>query len=239
VSYPSWSYRFYQWCWSGLDWLYPPICGGCGTIGTRWCINCQRQVTKITEPLCKSCGIPQANTGLCSNCHCKPPTFRSLRSWLVFEGPIRDALHRLKYRRDVGLGEALVKEFAHYTIDLNWSIDIVVPVPLGIKRLKERGYNQAELIAHPLALALGLRYTRDALYRVRETASQVGLGLYERRENVREAFSGRAGYVRGMNILVVDDVATTGSTLNACAHALLNVDANNVYCITIARALPH
>ncbi|MEW6403249.1 MAG: ComF family protein [Chloroflexota bacterium] len=149
---------------------------------------------------------------------------------------MRGALHRLKYRRDVGLGDALAAQMADFVRGLGWPIEMVVPIPLGRKRLKERGYNQVGLIARPLAMSLGMEYAPQELARRRETRSQVGLNKDARRENVREAFVAGAR-VKGKTILVMDDVATTGSTLSAGAEALFLSGAKDVYALTVARAL--
>ncbi len=176
---------------------------------------------------------------LCPECRKSPPRYLSLRSWSAFEGPVRQALHRLKYRRDIGLGEALTPQLSRYVMSLAWPINSVVPVPLGRKRLQERGYNQVALIARPLALALGAPFDQRAVARVRETRSQVGLARRERQENVRDAFMAIPTRVRGRSILLVDDVATTGSTLSSCAAALYSAGARDVFALTVARALPH
>jgi ComF family protein len=118
-----------------------------------------------------------------------------------------------------------------------WDVGIVAPVPLGIARLKERGYNQAALIARPFSLALGLPYAPEALQRRRETHSQVGLSIAERKENVAGAFSARRDVVASRSVLLIDDVATSSATLDACASALRMDGANQVYCLTLARAL--
>jgi len=162
-----------------------------------------------------------------------------MRSWLVFEGPIRHALHKLKYRRNVALGDALAQHLAEYVGTLGWPADLVVPVPLGKKRAKERGYNQVGLVAMPLAAVNRWRYAPRALARSRETRSQVGLTAAERRENVSGAFQAEAALVSGRTVLLMDDVATTGATLSACAAALLDAGARSVYALTLARALPH
>jgi len=119
---------------------------------------------------------------------------------------------------------------------LSWDIDIITAVPLGVARRKERGYNQSALLAIPLSLGSGKTYESRALYKIRETRSQVGLTWMQRHENVVEAFHARSNYVKGKSVLVVDDVATSGATLGACAHALLEVGARQVYCLTLARA---
>ena len=215
-----WSYPLYRMAWSGLDWLFPPRCGGCGKVGSRWCDQCQKNVPALCGDLCEKCGLPISHSGMCDRCRVDPPPYCALRSWAAFDIPVRQALHKLKYRRDMGLGDALA-------------------VPLGRKRMQERGYNQTDLIAHPLSLALGLNYRPGALKRKRETISQVGLSAVERRDNMQDAFLADPRVVRGRVVLVVDDVATTGSTLSSCSEALLQTGAADVYALTVARALPH
>jgi ComF family protein len=161
-----------------------------------------------------------------------------LRSWAVLEDPVQEALHRLKYRRDVGLGDALSVQFAGFCQSLGLQADLVVPIPLGRERLRERGYNQVSLIARPLAYRLGLAFSTAALARSRETRSQVGLSRERRRENVRGAFYAERSVVSGRTVLIIDDVATTGSTLSAAAAALRLAGANHVVALTVARALP-
>lgn len=175
---------------------------------------------------------------MCRDCGDVRPSYRALRSWSVFEGPVRAALHRLKYRRDVGLGEALTPELATFFEHMQWRVDLVVPVPLGRKRLAERGYNQVGLIARPLAMALRIAYAADALARSQETRSQVGLTRTQRQQNVRGAFRGKEHCVDGRVVLLMDDVATTGSTLSSCAEALFAAGARDVFAFTVSRALP-
>jgi competence protein ComFC len=150
---------------------------------------------------------------------------------------VRKVLHQLKYRRNIALGERLAEPLCTLFEAQGWSIGIVVPVPLGIARLKERGYNQAALIAHPFSLASGLQYAPKALLRTRETHSQVGLSIAERKVNVNGAFKARREIVSGKNVLLIDDVATSSATLDACAAALRIDGADQVYCLTLARAL--
>ena len=160
-----------------------------------------------------------------------------MRSWLVFEGPIRHAIHTLKYCRNVALGDALAQQLADYVGKLSWSVDLVVPVPLGKKRLKERGYNQVALVAMPIAATYHWRYAPRALIRSRETSSQVGLSAIERQENVYGAFQADDALVFGATILLMDDVATTGATMTACSAALLDAGAKSIYGLTLTRAL--
>lgn len=230
-------FGLYHAMWLGVDLLLPPKCGGCGTPGERWCADCQSRVLPLPHPLCESCGTPVPQ-GLvrCENCTQSPPEFRQLRSWCLFDSRIRSALHSLKYRRDLGLSEALIPHLARHASSLGWEADVLVPVPLGRGRLRERGYNQAGLIAFPLSLALGIDFAPSALSRTRETRSQVGLTRAERRVNVHDAFEARPSQVTDRCVMLVDDVATTGATLSSCAKALHAAGARDVFALTIARA---
>lgn len=162
-----------------------------------------------------------------------------MRSWAVFDSPIQDALHTMKYRGNVALGDALASQMQDFLRSLQWKIDMMIPIPLGKQRLKERGYNQVALVAQPLAYQLGLSYAPQALWKARETRSQVGLNISQRRENVQNAYQADRSIVNGKSILLVDDVSTTGSTLSSSTEALLAAGAREVYAVTIARALAH
>ena len=131
----------------------------------------------------------------------------------------------------------MAAQLSEFVAALNWPIDCIVPIPLGQKRLQERGYNQVALIARPLAMAMKIDFEADAISRVRETRSQVGLTKLERRENVREAFQAKPKRVINRIILLMDDVATTGSTLSSCAEALYAAGARDVFAFTVSRAL--
>lgn len=135
------------------------------------------------------------------------------------------------------MGDALAAHMLPFVENLNWKIDLLIPIPLGKQRLKERGYNQVAMIAKPLALALKIQYAPQGLARRKETRSQVGLSKQERRENIYQAFQPWQG-VNGKNVLVFDDVSTTGATLSSSADALLSAGASEVYALTVARALP-
>jgi len=163
-----------------------------------------------------------------------------MRSWAVFDSPIQNALHTLKYRRNiVGFGDVLALQMLEFVRSLHWRLDLLIPVPLSRKRLKERGYNQVGLVARPLAYEMGLTYAPAALQKIRETRSQVGLTISQRSENVSNAYQASPSEVKRKAILLMDDVATTGSTISACAAALLAAGAEEIHVLTIARALSH
>ena len=230
-------YRFYQWGWLLIDYVFPPRCGGCGMSGTRWCSECEKNIVLIEPPFCLCCGQKTSENEICHRCRLSPPSYYETRSLSEFSGPIRNALHRLKYRKDAGLGDVLSRKLVDYLQSKEWSIDMVVPVPLGKKRQKERGYNQSALLARPLAYAMGLAYNPQVLKRLRDTRSQVGLTLDQRQENVSYAFSAGSEEIIGKNILIVDDVTTSGATLKACSDALSSAGANQIFGLTLAQAV--
>ena len=162
-----------------------------------------------------------------------------LRSWAVFDSPIQDALHTIKYRNNIGLADSVAVQMTEFARSLGWEIDLLVPAPLSKGRQRERGYNQVALVARPLAYEMGWEYVPGALTKVRETRSQVGLNVSERRENVSMAYQADPAQVKRRVVLLMDDVSTTGSTIAACAEALVSAGARDVYALTIARALAH
>jgi ComF family protein len=162
-----------------------------------------------------------------------------MRSWAVFDSPIQNALHTIKYRRNIGLADSVALQMTEFVRALCWNVDMLIPAPLGKNRLKERGYNQVGLVARPLALELGMLYAPNGLTKVRETRSQVGLTISQRRENVSQAYQADPSAVKRKSVLLMDDVATTGSTISACTESLLSAGATEVYALTIARALAH
>jgi ComF family protein len=173
---------------------------------------------------------------VCKHCKSNPPHFEVVRSWAVFSGPLRQAIHKLKYKRDVSLGIVLSEPLVDLFSRSGWDCDLILPVPLGLARLKERGYNQSDLIARPLALAVGIPYQSNGLIRVRDTRSQVGLTITQRHVNVNGAFQALPEIFSGRRVMVIDDVATSSATLEACAKALKDAGSSKVYGLTLARA---
>lgn len=188
--------------------------------------------------MCPHCGYTPAHA-VCENCrrHPLPAALHSLRSAAWFEGPLRQALHHLKYQRDIPLGDTLAEWLCALYRREGLAADLIAPVPLSPQRLRERGYNQADLLARPLAEGTGVPYAPRALTRPRHTLSQVGLSAAERRQNVAGAFAADRRAVAGRQVVVVDDVCTTGATLAACAEALQAAGAARVWGLTLARAL--
>ncbi len=222
-----------------LDALLPPRCAACGQPGQRWCPACQVAAPRLRLPLCRQCGEPLASrtrATLCEHCRAASPAYHGAVAWGLYGGSLQTAIQKFKFQRDSGLALVFSGLLAEAVQAQAWPLDTVVAVPLGAQRLRQRGYNQAALLARPLAARLGCRYPRRALVRVRETRPQVGLSRPERHQNMAGAFAARPEQVRNRTVLVVDDVMTSGATLDAAARALLAAGARAVYAATLARA---
>jgi competence protein ComFC len=236
------AYLLYHFLWNSLDWVFPPHCAGCGKMGLRWCDDCRASLAVLSPPLCARCGAPLQQSSAvdtCPECTSNPQPLSSLRSVCVYTGKARQALHRLKYGRDIGLGEALAHQMLDLFQNLDWEVDLVTCVPLSRARLRERGYNQAAMLARPIALGLVLPFQPLLLRKTREVPSQVGLSAHDRRRNVQDAFETGGLIPQAKSMLIIDDVTTTGSTLNACARTLIDAGVQQVFGLTFARAGLH
>ncbi len=221
--------------------VFAPTCGGCGWPGSWWCSACARsvQALRVQGPRCLRCDLPLgAEIARCRDCAEWPVELRAVRSLYVYEGPIKTALHRVKYRGERRRGEALARELADRASVLlgDWCNELacVVPVPLHSDRLRARGFNQSAVLAAAVARALDLPLGDD-LERHRPTGAQVGRSREERWRNVAGAFRWRGHVLRG-TVLLVDDVVTTGATIASATTALVRGGAENVVVLALARA---
>jgi len=155
---------------------------------------------------------------------------------VYLEGVLREAVHRLKYSGRTTLAEPLGDLMAVYWMQHPMPTDVIVPVPLHAARLRERGYNQATLLAREMARRVGLMVNEQMLVRQRATAPQVELNAMQRKENVHDAFCCSGDSLDGKQVLLIDDVCTTGATLEACAVALYAGGARSVRALTLAHA---
>jgi ComF family protein len=171
---------------------------------------------------------------LCGNCRARLPAFDVAWAAYRFEGPLRTAIHRFKYGGERALGEPLGALLADAAAGLRIEADLIVPAPLHATRRRERGYNQSELLARVVARRLGLPLGL-ALARQRPTPPQVGLSAAERRANVAGAFAWRGESLADRRVLLIDDVCTTGATLDACARALRPHGPASIAAVTLAR----
>lgn len=221
--------------WTALDWIYPPICAGCGEPGFRLCPDCLSKIKIRENNYCKICAQYLNEFGdVCQKCRIDPPLFTAIRCLCDYEGIIRECIHSLKYQKNQSLGNLFADMLSDLVLNEGWELDLIVPVPLSPQRKAERGYNQAAHLAKPLAVRLDVAYHPYGLRRIRNTRSQVGLSAEDRHLNVKGAFEALPDIVSGKRVMVVDDVMTTGSTLKACADALFKACAQSIYCLTLA-----
>ncbi len=221
-----------------LDLLFPRWCVGCGGEGDFLCQSCQRSLPRIEPPLCPRCGRPQAGGRLCSGCVEWPAAIDGIRSPFRFEGAVREAVHQLKYRNLRALKPVLCELLHDYMKAHPIPGEVLVPVPLHRKRLRERGYNQSQLLAQGLGKLSGLSMVTDCLVRQNNNPPQARTStVEERRENVAGAFACRDDRLRGKRVMLIDDVATSGATLDACAAVLKTSGAVSVWALTFAREI--
>ena len=222
-----------------LNLLFPPRCVTCHQSGSWLCPACQDRIEFIRPPVCPRCGRPTSMSRLCSSCQQAPLQIDAILAVGYLEGTLRTAIHRFKYSHIRPLAAPLGQLMSQYLLQNQPPVDVVVPVPLHPHRLRERGYNQAALLAKEMEKALGLPLLEDALLRVRSTIPQVGLSARERRDNVRGAFHCADTRLKGQRILLIDDVCTTGATLEACCFALRERGAGVVWGLVLARERWH
>ncbi|HAX97886.1 MAG TPA: ComF family protein [Candidatus Atribacteria bacterium] len=222
--------------WSLLDALFPPFCCSCGVLGFELCPDCTNKILIIDQKkTCPICGDFSEKGRICQECRDNRPFYDQLRSWGEYSGVLRDAIRKFKFNHCLGLIRYLSKPSAEFIQSWNIKIDHIVPVPLSNTRQHSRGYNQSALLANSISKILRIESKYHAISRVKETLSQVGLNPEERRGNVFDAFKADIDESRNKSILVLDDIATTGSTLNECAKALKNAGAKEVFCFTVAK----
>jgi ComF family protein len=244
-----------------FDAVFPPRCLICNTYYCGWrsksevssdavshltasffCGSCQ-DLPRIVSPFCPKCGLPfvsrEGEDHTCSECLTRERYFRKARAFGAYDGNLMTAIHRLKYGKKPALARPL-GELVRRTFFRFWNredVDLIVPVPLHIKRLRERGFNQTYLLVRRWAKQDGIPLDGLALCRDRYTAPQTLLSRAARKKNIRGAFSvRRPERVRGRKILLVDDVYTTGATVNECARVLTRAGAASVDVLTLARA---
>jgi ComF family protein len=216
-----------------LDILFPPRCVVCRHSSTWLCATCIAQFQKILPPFCERCGRP-LNTASCPYCAKSPPRIEGTRAVAFFDGALREAIHAFKYLHRVELADYFSAMLTDYLLTFRLSVDTIIAVPLHPERERARGYNQAALLAHAVGARTHLPVWNDALTRTRATRSQTELNAEERRANVRDAFAATPR-VRGARVLLIDDVCTTGATMDACGAALYAQGAQAVWGLALAR----
>ena len=238
-----------NWLNVGLGFLYPEICQLCGEQPATAregfvCRHCWTQVRFIRPPFCKRCGLPYPGDLTapfeCTNCREMELHFTSARSAVVASGIVRETIHRFKYQRALWfepfLADLLIREAKPALREQHW--DFIVPVPLHPVKHREREFNQAEQLASHLSAATKIPLNKKLLRRIIPTATQTLLTREQRATNMRGAFAAdEHSSLDGEQIVLVDDVFTTGATTSACAKVLKSAGAGDVCVWTVARGL--
>lgn len=229
-----------------VDLLFPPHCVACQRLGIWLCPDCSNKIQAIRSPVCPQCGLPltvrppsDAHAATCGRCRQTPTALDGLRGYAFHSGPLREAIHQFKYKDLRGLAGPLGKLMAEGWEELappDFAPDAIVPVPLHPTRKRERGYNQATLLSRELGAIMGWPVVEGGLVRTKATAPQVELNAQERRDNVHNAFRCTDTRLSGKRVLLVDDVCTTGSTLESACTALRESGTVSVWAYTLARA---
>lgn len=232
-----------------IDLIFPPRCPICrrlmeGSHPPGVCPQCQGEIKFIESPLCSLCGLPftadEGEDHLCGSCLTEKRYFTTARAVAIYQGALREAIPRFKYRMHSPLAKTLGSILANNCqrfLDL-FAYDLVIPVPLHKLRLRERGFNQALVLAREIKKRFPLPLDYLNLQRTRDTQPQTNLKEKERRRNVRKAFELRDGQkVKGKRILLIDDVYTTGATVNECSRVLKKAGAKRIDVLTLARAV--
>ena len=231
-----------------LDLLFPPLCHVCKAFIPNAgelliCAGCLAKITILASPLCTVCGAPFATEDgvdhICGACVVHRP-FHICRSAAILDGPVQDLIHRFKYGSRVQLSQPLgvLTAATLEPFRIHAAPDLILPVPLHRKRLRQRGYNQSQLLGEVLVKKWKAPLEIGNLRRVRWTEPQTTLDAKDRVINVSGAFEvGKPKRLEGKRVLLVDDVLTTGSTMRACAEALREAGAAAVFSVTVARGV--
>jgi len=220
------------------DFFFPRTCIGCGKVGDFICTACSKKLSRILPPLCRHCGRPESSGAYCSECWGTKSSLDEIRSVFIFDGIVRQAVHELKYRNVQAISGCLAGFMSVYFQEYGLNGDVLVPVPLHEKRLRERGYNQSRLLTEALSGLISKEVNPALLKRVRNTGPQaLSASVHERMANMENTFACESDGAAGRNIIVIDDVCTSGATLESCASALKSAGAGHVLGFTLAREI--
>lgn len=221
-----------------IDLFFPRSCLGCGKVGGFFCTGCSQKLPRLLPPICQRCGKPESSGTYCRECWGTQNQMHAIRSVFVFEGIIRKAVHEFKYRSLRSLATPFAQYMADYFSEHMLMADVLLPVPAHENRLKRRGYNQSELLAVQISAMVSVPVRGDFIRRVRDNKPQARTtSAEERRGNMQNAFTCISDEVSGKDVMIIDDVCTSGATLEACAAVLKLKGANRVSGLTLAREI--
>jgi ComF family protein len=224
-----------------LDMLFPACCAGCQRSGHVLCPACIAQIQPLPSPFCQLCGTPLSPEGTCKYCQYHPLKLNGQRAVSLYQEPLRGSIHGLKYDGNTRLAEPLGLLLAQAYTRYGMRADMLIAVPLHSERQQQRGYNHAALLADVCSARLGVPLNSGVLVRQRATVAQIDLHPRERYQNVAGAFAcasaPASGVIKGRSIVIVDDVSTTGATLEACAVPLFSAGGKEVWGLVLARPM--
>jgi len=207
-------------------------------MGGFLCSNCREKLPRLLPPLCPKCGRPESSGIVCPSCWQEKVEIDGIRSPFLFENAMRKAIHQLKYYNLKAMASCLAHFLADYLATEPLPGEVFVPVPLHPTRLRQRGYNQSSLLARELGKLANLPVIENCLIRVKQVQPQARTtNVEERRRNVIDAFVCHDDRVSDKRIVLIDDVCTSGATLDSCARALKNRGAISVWGLTLAREI--
>lgn len=226
-----------------LSTLFPSRCQICKTTTHRFkdspiCSHCWRLVKRYCGYACKICGMPtiSENTGICGDCFKNPPFFSRVLYYGLFDGVLKESIHLLKFGNIKRLANPLARFLIEMPLPL--SIDLIIPVPLYKKNLRQRGFNQTAVIAYYVSKKLKIPLALDCLKKIKQTQSQVEVKDKEKRlKNLKGAFIVSKD-INNKTILLVDDVITTGATIRECSRTLKKENAKEIFVIALAHSTP-
>lgn len=223
----------------GLGILYPQTCCFCGKVSRESiCHACKKQVEYISEPRCKKCGKPiqQEAKEFCCDCEGKDTYYDQGRNLWLHKGMVKKSIYEFKYknRRIYGIGYAEEMYRLYKEKIRDWNVTCIIPIPLHRNRKRQRGYNQAEIIAKHLGKLMGIKVDTKAVERIQNTKPQKELGPKERRRSLQQAFRIKKGWKCERSVLLIDDIYTTGSTIDCVAKVLKGYGVSKVWFLTIS-----
>ncbi|MEF9426989.1 MAG: ComF family protein [Candidatus Mariimomonas ferrooxydans] len=220
--------------------FFPEFCPVCKKPSTDHytapiCPDCWQKIQPYRGHICNKCGKPLVfDVTACGNCIKDEPVFKSARSFGIYEGSLKTAINIFKYHHIKRLAKPLSNIILRSELPL---VDVIIPVSLHKKRLRQKEFNQSALIAKNIAKALGIPMIVDCLIKIRDTIPQVGLSAKDRKKNIKNTFGlKKVNLIKGKNIMLVDDVYTTGATARECSKVLRKAGINDIYVITLAHS---
>lgn len=234
----SWQNRAKGLASNFISFVFPPRCAICNTVGSLVCADCYGRIQWIEEPICLLCGrVLSEPQSQCRVCEKRPLPTKQIRAATLFADPISKIIHKFKYNGQFGLDAPLANLMITSWPEWETAVDLIVPIPLHSQRERKRGYNQSTLLAKKFGKHLDIPVREHCLQRIKNTTPQVNLNAVDRQDNMHQAFVVNETNINDQDILLIDDVCTTGATMASAAEALIHAGARTVSGYCVARAM--